>query len=246
MPASRVGYVYDTTAADYIPFTGPPAALPSGMVTMTAANTAPLGWMICNGSAVSRTTYADLFTAIGTTYGTGDGTTTFNLPDLRGRVATGSDSSQTEFDFLGETGGTKQVTLTAAQSGLPAHGHAGSTGSAGNDDTDHSHSATTGTVSSDHSHASGIRNAAEEASSKLLAGGSGTAGIFLNRPVVTGGSIGTGGISANHTHSVGTGGRSAFHSHPITVTVASTTAAAASSAHTNLQPYIVLNYIIKT
>ena len=51
-----------------------------------AGSTAPSGWFICDGSAISRTTYSDLYTVIGTTYGSGDGATTYNLPDCRGRV----------------------------------------------------------------------------------------------------------------------------------------------------------------
>ena len=59
-------------------------ALPPGMVMYFANSTAPGGWLQCNGAAVSRVTYEDLFDAIGTVYGSGDGVTTFNLPDLRG------------------------------------------------------------------------------------------------------------------------------------------------------------------
>lgn len=55
-----------------------------GSVIFFARNTAPTGWLKANGAAVSRTTYATLFTAIGTTFGVGDGTTTFNVPDMRG------------------------------------------------------------------------------------------------------------------------------------------------------------------
>lgn len=62
---------------------------PTGAVIGFAGSSAPSGWLLCDGSAVSRTTYADLFTAIGTSYGVGDGSTTFNLPDLRGRVPVG-------------------------------------------------------------------------------------------------------------------------------------------------------------
>jgi microcystin-dependent protein len=60
------------------------AAVPAGSVVQFACNTAPTGWLKANGAAVSRTTYASLFSAIGTTFGVGDGSTTFNLPDLRG------------------------------------------------------------------------------------------------------------------------------------------------------------------
>jgi len=65
--------------------------IPSGMLAPFAGTSAPSGWFLCYGQAVSRTTYAALFTAIGTTYGTGDGSTTFNLPDLRGRTIAGVD-----------------------------------------------------------------------------------------------------------------------------------------------------------
>ena len=60
------------------------AGVPAGAIMAFAMNSAPSGWLSANGSAVSRTTYATLFTAIGTTYGSGNGSTTFNLPDLSG------------------------------------------------------------------------------------------------------------------------------------------------------------------
>lgn len=68
-----------------------PSLIPSGLVASFAMSAAPSGWLECDGSAVSRTTYAALFSAIGTTYGTGDGSTTFNLPDLRGEFLRGWD-----------------------------------------------------------------------------------------------------------------------------------------------------------
>ncbi len=61
-----------------------------GMVMAYGGSSAPNGWLLCNGSAVSRTTYADLFSIIGTTFGVGDGSTTFNLPDLMGRMILGA------------------------------------------------------------------------------------------------------------------------------------------------------------
>lgn len=67
---------------------------PAGAITAFAMSTAPSGWLKCNGQAVSRTTYAALFSAIGTTYGNGDGTTTFTLPDLRGEFIRGWDDSR--------------------------------------------------------------------------------------------------------------------------------------------------------
>lgn len=115
--------------------TGPVAPIVAGIISPFAGSVPPMGWMICNGAAVSRTTYPDLFTAIGTTYGAGDGTSTFNLPDLRGRVAVGLDPNQTEFDNLGEKGGEKTHTLTTAE--MPAHTHSIS-GKSGVDDSNFS------------------------------------------------------------------------------------------------------------
>ena len=94
---------------------------PSGAVVAFAAASAPIGWLLCNGSAVSRTTYARLFAVIGTSFGVGDNSTTFNLPNLKGRVIAGLDSAQSEFNTLGEIGGTKSETLTTQQ--MPSHGH---------------------------------------------------------------------------------------------------------------------------
>lgn len=79
-----------------------------GTIIQWGSNVVPNDWLLCDGSAVSRTTYADLFAIIGTNFGSGDGSTTFNLPDLRGKVAVGK-SSETEFDTLGKTGGNKNL-----------------------------------------------------------------------------------------------------------------------------------------
>jgi microcystin-dependent protein len=70
------------------------ALVPSGTVAYFAASSAPTGWLKCNGAAVSRTTYAALFAAIGTAFGVGDGSTTFNLPDLRGEFLRGFDDGR--------------------------------------------------------------------------------------------------------------------------------------------------------
>jgi microcystin-dependent protein len=67
---------------------------PPGCVAHFAMNAPPTGWLKANGAAVSRTTYAALFTAIGTTFGTGDGSTTFNVPDLRGEFTRGWDDGR--------------------------------------------------------------------------------------------------------------------------------------------------------
>ena len=87
--------------------------LPPGFEGFTAASTAPAGWLLRDGAAVSRTTYAALFIAIGTTYGSGDGSTTFNVPDARGRVDAGIDSGTNRIPgyVLGTAGGSASQTV---------------------------------------------------------------------------------------------------------------------------------------
>ena len=92
---------------------------PVGTVQAFAGSTVPSGWLLCNGQAVSRTTYSKLYSVIGTIYGTGDGSTTFNLPNLQGRVPVGVSSSDNNFD-LADTGGEKEHTLSVAE--MPSHG----------------------------------------------------------------------------------------------------------------------------
>ena len=94
---------------------------PTGSITIYAGATAPTGYLICDGTAISRNTYADLFNVIGTSYGTGDGSTTFNLPNLKSRIPVGLDSSDTSFNTLGKTGGEKTHTLTIEE--MPSHNH---------------------------------------------------------------------------------------------------------------------------
>lgn len=92
-----------------------------GEVKMYAGATAPAGWNLCDGTEASRTTFAGLFAVIGTTYGAGNGTTTFNLPNMNGRVPVGRDAGQVEFDVLGEVGGEKAHVLTTGE--MPSHTH---------------------------------------------------------------------------------------------------------------------------
>lgn len=83
--------------------------LPIGAVCQYGGSTAPSGYLMCNGQAVSRTTYADLFKAIGTSFGSGDGVTTFNVPNFNGRVPVGLDGTDTDFDTIGKIGGSKEL-----------------------------------------------------------------------------------------------------------------------------------------
>jgi microcystin-dependent protein len=92
-----------------------------GEVIPWPAAAIPTSWLECNGQAVSRSTYSALFSVIGTTYGAGDGSTTFNVPSYQGRTLVGLDTTQAEFDVLGEIGGAKTHTLTVDQ--MPSHTH---------------------------------------------------------------------------------------------------------------------------
>lgn len=108
--------------------------VPTGVILPYGAASAPDGWLLCNGAAVSRSTYVDLFVVIGTTFGPGDGSTTFTLPDMRDRFAMGASASR----LLGSTGGslagvtgaggdhdhggvTNPTTLSSSQ--IPSHSH---------------------------------------------------------------------------------------------------------------------------
>lgn len=94
---------------------------PPGVINAYVTSTAPTGWLSCDGSAVSRSTYGRLFGVVGTVYGVGDGSTTFNLPDLRGKTTFMASSTQTGFTTYGFTSGSSTHTMTEAE--LVAHTH---------------------------------------------------------------------------------------------------------------------------
>jgi len=108
-------------------------APPVGSITMYGGSSAPSGWLYCNGQAVSRSIQSNLFNAIGTTFGNGDGSTTFNLPDLRDRFPLGDNSNGgadagrvDNFNTgLGDTGGADEHQLTEAE--MPSHKHSNNT-----------------------------------------------------------------------------------------------------------------------
>jgi microcystin-dependent protein len=159
-----------------------------------AGSSAPTDWLLCDGAAVSRAVYAGLFAVIGTTYGAGDGSTTFNVPNAKGRVTVGRDAGQSEFDTLAETGGAKTHTLTTSE--MPSHSH-------GVTDPGHTHS------------------------------------------LVVSATLGGGQLYAKDEPNT-TGTQGAPNSLGGALTGISIQNAGSGGSHPNLQPYLVLNKIIKT
>ncbi|HEC26694.1 MAG TPA: tail fiber protein [Gammaproteobacteria bacterium] len=128
------------------------AGVMTGVMLDYGGATAPTGYLLCDGTAVSRTTYSDLFTVIGTLFGVGDGSTTFNVPDRRGRSSAGLDNmggtsadtiTDTAADIVGGVFGAETHTMTTAE--IAEHGHTGSTNSTGSHT--HTHNSYTNYIS---------------------------------------------------------------------------------------------------
>lgn len=131
LPSADIGTIPATpgTGTSWIRVTAT-SGRETGEIIAYSGSSAPQGWLLCDGSAVSRATYATLFAVIGTTYGVGDGSTTFNLPDLRGRTLIGLDNlggssanrvTDAAADSLGGTAGSEEHVLTIEE--MPNHTH---------------------------------------------------------------------------------------------------------------------------
>lgn len=102
--------------------------IPTGLISPYGAGAAPTGWLLCDGTAVSRTTYTQLFALIAVSYGAGDSVTTFNVPDLRGRFPLGIDGAANRVttgspDAVGGTGGGETQVMTFTGDPMPDHVH---------------------------------------------------------------------------------------------------------------------------
>lgn len=203
---------------------------PTGSIVQYGGNAAPTGWMLCNGGLISRTTYAALFAVIGTTYGAGDGSTTFALPNFQGRVPVGVKGTAGEpFLSNGETGGSRTSTAPHTH-GMKNHTHGMK---------NHTHSGTTGDDAPDHSHLQ------RSGASLNVSLGANTGLAFNHSP-------GSPALDSN----MYTAGATVRHQHPITVGAPNDNTtntpndntsddSSVSAANGNLQPYLTVNFIIK-
>ena len=209
---------------------------PSGFFGPYAGSTAPAGWLMMNGQAVSRTgATATLFGICGITFGSGDGVSTFNLPDMRGRVPAGIDGGTGRLTglTLGGLIGAQSEIISAAN--LPPHTHSGLTGQE-NQNHAHSVSGTTGAENANHAHTEStflVSSGSESATS----GGPG----FTGSPVA-GSSTSIESTTHGHGFSATTGTESAAHNHNFTTDGGPGTSAPVAT----VQPSIGMNYIIKT
>lgn len=199
------------------------ALVPVGGMQLWPLASPPDRWLLCNGQAVSRVTYNALFKAIGIQFGAGDGTLTFNLPDMTGRFARGNDGT------VGSTGGAATHTHTG-----PAHTHSISSGGA------HTHGATTSSDGS-HSHSTGEHSHANNNGSPNLADGGGDDAVAVY-PSTSDSIFNDSGTSSDgaHTHTVTTDSQGSHDHGGATGSNGTGNTGSASS----LPPYVNINYII--
>lgn len=199
--------------------------VPPGSIMCFAGANAPQGWLLCNGQAVSRTDYQQLFTSIGTTYGIGNGSTTFNLPNLQDRFPMGKGTNS-----LGQTSGSNSITLSSSQ--LPSHSHTATVAANGS----HSHTGTTNTTGS-HTHTYADAYFAENSGggTNVFGTSAGTDGDndYRYRPNPVTASAG------DHSHTLTTNTVS-DHTHTVTIDPTGN-----GSAIDITNKYITLNYIIR-
>lgn len=206
---------------------------PTGSGALWFAAVPPAGYLLCDGSAVSRATYSALFAVIGTTWGVGDGSTTFNLPNFKGRVPMGLDVAQTEFDTLAETGGAKTVTLDVSM--MPAHTHVQDAHTHVQNSHNHTQDAHTH-IQTGHTHTIPV-GATDDTAAPFDRADAGTNTSGANATTATGSTVA---VNQNATAT----NQAATATNQNATAVNQSTGGGA--AHPNLPPYLVVNFIIKT
>ena len=193
----------------------------------------PTGYLRCNGNAVSRTDYADLFDVIGTTYGAGDGSTTFNLPDTEGRFLVGRDNAISAFDTIAATGGSKDAIVVAHIHTMPTHTHTMPTH---DHSINHDHgAANTGNQSASHTHTTSVAH--DHASVTSGSDSHSHAMPNLWWGFISGGNLGmAAGGAGNPSNLTGSNTNSDSHTHSVNLpnyNVANRTSTNQSASHTH-------------
>lgn len=208
--------------------------VPIGAMLQWLSNTPPSGWLVCDGSQVSRTTYQAVFNILGTTYGVGDGSTTFNLPDLRQRLPMGKAAAGTA-STLGSTGGAIDHSHSGgAITGSTAGGTTG-TGTTGGGTTG---GGTTGGESG-HTHGFGPTDFVVESGGP----GANVGGNLVSLKVNVSGTTGTG---SGHDHSVPGLSVPGLSVPGLSVPALGAGTLTLGATGANNPPYVVVNYIILT